>query len=187
VRAGRHGRRTGPAGLLIRGVGELAIHSVAARRGAELSLRQAVMRDFGFALPEGPRRIAEGGIAALGAGPAQWLVTAEGEAAAGLGERLQKALGAFAALVDLSHAYLTLRLEGPQVRAVLAKGVPVDVHPRVFASGDVAATQVAQVAVRIAQISEAPSYDILVPATFAESFWDWLTASAAEFGYDVQI
>ena len=39
---------------------------------------------------------------------------------------------------DQSDSRLVLRLSGPRVRDVLAKGVPVDLHPKAFKPGDVA-------------------------------------------------
>jgi len=36
------------------------------------------------------------------------------------------------------------------------------------------------------QVDEMPTYDLAVPTSYAESFWSWLTASAAEYGYTVK-
>ena len=44
-------------------------------------------------------------------------------------------LAAHAAIVDQSHGRTILRVTGPKVRDALAKGVPVDLHPRAFTDG----------------------------------------------------
>ena len=78
-----------------------------------------------------------------------------------------------------------LRLSGPRVRDVLAKGVPLDLHPKVFKPGDVATTLVAYIGVQTRPARRAPTYQLTAPRSMAGSFWSWLSASAAEFGYDV--
>ncbi len=50
---------------------------------------------------------------------------------------------------DQSDARLVLHLSGPRVRDVLAKGVPIDLHPKVFKPGDVATTLIAYIGVQI--------------------------------------
>jgi sarcosine oxidase subunit gamma len=34
-------------------------------------------------------------------------------------------------------------------------------------------------------VDETPTYEIAVPRSLAKSLWAWLSASAAEFGYEV--
>ena len=77
-------------------------------------------------------------------------------------------------------------MSGPRVRDTLAKGCSLDLHPRAFKPGDAATTPVALIDCQIWQLDETPTYALAVPSSFAESFWDWLTASAAEFGYTVE-
>ena len=69
---------------------------------------------------------------------------------------------------------------------MLAKGCSLDLHPRVFKPGDAATTPIALIDCQLWQIDDTPSYDLAVPSSFAESFWSWLTASAAEYGYAVE-
>jgi len=93
-------------------------------------------------------------------------------------------VGLFAAVSDQSDARLVLRLSGPKLRDVLAKGVPIDLHPNVFKPGDVATTLVAYIGVQLDRIDEA-SFQLTAPRSMAGSLWSWLSASAAEFGYEV--
>src|SRR5262249_23006503 len=98
--------------------------------------------------------------------------------------RAKARLGPFAAVMDQSDSRLVLHLSGPNVRDVLAKGVSIDLHPNVFRPGDIASTLVAYVGVQIDRL-DATTYQLTAPRRMAGTIWSWLTASAAEFGYDV--
>jgi heterotetrameric sarcosine oxidase gamma subunit len=182
---GRHGASAGAAGLLIEERTDLAFASVIARRGKRAALASAVDTAFGIALPDGPRRASRGVVTFAGTGPGQWIASAEGAEASGFAARLRARVGLFAAVSDQSDARLVLRLSGPRVHDVLAKGAPVDLHPKVFKPGDVATTLVAYIGVQIDMLDDAPTYQLTAPRSMAGSFWSWLAASAAEFGYDV--
>ncbi|MGH3851274.1 MAG: sarcosine oxidase subunit gamma, partial [Pseudonocardiaceae bacterium] len=99
--------------------------------------------------------------------------------------QLEAALAGSASLVDQSDGKAVLRIAGPRTRDVLAKGCPLDLHPRVFKPGDAATTAISLIPCQLWQIDEAPTYDIAVASSYAGSFWRWLTASAAEYGYQV--
>ena len=183
--AGRFGARTDAPGLVIEERNDIALAPVIARRGQVDALVVAVTQHYGIALPDGPRRAANGAIAFAGTGPGQWIASAEGAAAAGFVADLREKLAAHAAIFDQSDSRLIVRLSGPRVREVLAKGVPVDLHASVFKPGDVATTLVAHLGVQLDMLDDAPTYQLTAPRSTAGSFWSWLTASAAEFGYDV--
>ena len=95
------------------------------------------------------------------------------------------ALGRRAMVADQSDGRCVLRLSGPKARQVLAKGIGLDLDPRIFKPGDVAMTLAAHIAVQIWQMDDKPSYEIAMFRSLAGSFWHWLAASAAEFGYEV--
>jgi len=177
---GRFGRPG--TGLVIVERIDIAFASVIAKRGKHDALVAAVETAFGVALPQGPRRAAKGAITFAGTGPGQWIASAEG--AEGFAARLRSRLGPFATVTDQSDARLVLHLSGPRVRDALAKGVPLDLHPKVFKAGDVATTLVAYIGVQIDRIDEA-TWQLTAPRSMAGSFWSWLSASAGEFGYDV--
>jgi sarcosine oxidase subunit gamma len=181
---GRSGRSAGPAGLTIAERG-MAAANVIARRGQAEACAAAVAASYGVTLPTGPRRAASGAVAFAGVGPGRWIATAEGEAAVGFVAQLRSRIGTVAAIMDQSDARLVVDLSGPRVRDALAKGVAVDLHPRVFKVGDVATTLVAHIGVQIEMLDDSPIYRLAAPRSMAGSFWSWLTASAAEFGYDV--
>ena len=86
---------------------------------------------------------------------------------AGFAARLRGRIGLFAAVADQSDSRLVLRLSGPRVRDVLAKGVPLDLHPKVFKPGDVATTLVAYIGVQIDMLDDAPTYQLTAPRSMA--------------------
>ena len=181
---GRYGA-SGGIGLRIEERTDIALASVVAKHGKRFMLVNAVNTAFGVALPDGPRRATRGAVTFAGTGPDQWIASAEGAEAAGFAVRLRGRIGPFAAVADQSDARLVLRLSGAGVRDVLAKGVPVDLHPKVFKPGDVASTLIAYVGVQIDMLDGAPTYQLTAPRSMAGTLWSWLSASAAEFGYEV--
>ena len=182
--AGRFGAASDAPGLMIE-QRTMALASVTARRGQAAALAAAVSEHYGIALPDGPRRATNNAIAFAGVGPNQWIASAGTSGAADFVARLRADLGAYAAVVDQSDSRLVLHLAGPRVRDVLAKGLSVDLHPRAFKAGDVATTLVAHIGVQLDMLDDAPTFQMTAPRSTAGSFWSWLTASAAEFGYEV--
>lgn len=94
----------------------------------------AVRGVLGFGLPDAPNTIAQGqGLAALWLAPQEWLLRGAGSGGADLAPRLESALSdRFFAVNELSDAFAVMRLQGPQSRAALSAGCPLDLHPRVF-------------------------------------------------------
>jgi heterotetrameric sarcosine oxidase gamma subunit len=118
------------------------------------------------------------------AGPDQWFVLAENRGEGALYRELKSRLAGLASVTDQSHGRVIIRLSGPRARAVLAKGTPVDLHPAEFPVGKSALTQMAHVGVHLTRVDE-DAYDLSVVRGFSESFWEWVTEQAEEFGYQV--
>jgi sarcosine oxidase subunit gamma len=180
-----HYGRAGKTGLVVEERTDLAFASVTAKREKRFALINAVNTAFGIALPDGPRRVTRGHVTFAGVGPDQWIASAGGADAAGFAARVRARIGPFAAVSDQSDARLVLRVSGPRVRDVLAKGVPVDLHPTAFRPGDIACTVIGYINTQIDMLDEA-TFQLAAPRSMAGSFWSWLAASAAEFGYDVR-
>jgi methylglutamate dehydrogenase subunit D len=180
-----HCGRVGATGLVIEERTDMAFASVIAKRGKRYTLVNAVNTAFGVVLPDGPRRATRGAVTFAGTGPDQWMASAEASDAAGFAAKVRARIGPFAAVSDQSDARVVLRVSGARVREVLAKGVPVDLHAKAFKPGDVACTVVGHVSTQIDMLDDAPSYQLAAPRSMAGSFWSWLTASAAEFGYEI--
>jgi sarcosine oxidase subunit gamma len=180
-----HYGRAGATGVVIEECTDLAFASVICKREKHFALFNAVHTAFGIALPDGPRRVTRGHVTLAGIGRDQWLATADGADAAGFAARVRARLGPFAAVSDQSDARLVLRVSGERVRHVLAKGVPIDLHPKAFKPGDIACTVVGYINTQIDMLDDA-TFQLAAPRSMAGSFWSWLTASAAEFGYEVR-
>lgn len=183
---GRYGKCTGgPRPVVLTERPGLRLCVVSARRGASAQVAEMVQGLTGLSLPHGPKRVTKQGLALIGTAPDQWLAVAEGDAASASLDTLIEALAGTATAVDQSGGKAVLRVSGSRARAVLAKGCMLDLDPRAFTPGDAATTPIALIDCVLWQLDEAPSYDLAMPSTFATSFWAWLTASAAEFGYEV--
>jgi sarcosine oxidase subunit gamma len=185
---GRYGRSEGRPGLTICERKRLALVSVIGRKGESSTLAALVKSAYGIELPTSPRMV--GGptpdgrsLSFIWAGPNQWLAYAE--AHSDLENELIMALGNRAMIADQSDGRCVLRISGPKAREVLAKGVPLDLDARTFRPGDVALTMAAHMGIQLWQLGETPTYEIAMFRSLAGSFWSWLTASAAEFGYEV--
>ena len=92
----------------------------------------------------------------------------------------REACAGCAAPVELSSAFITLYLAGPEVREVLARGCRLDLHPDAFTPGRVAASHMAQVPVTLAALPA--GWLLLTPSTTARHFREWLASTARPFG-----
>lgn len=159
----------------------LTMASFAAVRGKEAALREAIRTAYGADLPKGCGRVEGNGIAFVWAGPDQWLAIAEGDGTRDLETELKAKLVDIASVVDQSDGRVIVRISGTRAREVLAKGVPVDLHPRVFGPGSVAITHASHIGVIMWQLDDAPTYELAMFRSYADSFAHWLFESAAEF------
>jgi sarcosine oxidase subunit gamma len=184
ARPGRHGRADIAAGVVVTELPGAGLATVTARKGRSADLIAAARETFGIALPTAPRRMENGDLAVVWSGPERWLAHRVSAPPGGM-EALLAPLAAYAAVVDQSHARVLLSISGPRVRDVLAKGVAIDLDPRAFRSGDTVTTGVAHIAVQLWQADDAPTYVLSVARSLAGSFWDWLAASAAEYGLEL--
>jgi heterotetrameric sarcosine oxidase gamma subunit len=153
-----------------------------ARKGQGAALAANVSRACGVELPAGPKRVSAGAVSFIGMGPGQFLAVEQGGDALTFAFRLGAALGAAASISDQSDSRAVLRLSGPRARDVLAKGLAIDLHPRVFGPGDAALSSIALVGAHLWQLDDAPTYEISVFRSMAGSFADFIWSSAAEYG-----
>ena len=178
---GRHGARppVTPGVAIVERRG-LALMQVLARPGQE----DAVAASLGVDPRPGLASETPSGTA-LWLAPGTWMLVAEEVEDGGLYRSLREDLSDLAAIVDQSHGRGVLRLAGPRARDVLAKGCRLDLHPRVFTPGMCAQCVIAQIGVLLNQCDDIPTYDLYVLAGYVVDFLEWLTSSAAEFGYRI--
>lgn len=175
-------------------VGDLVLgrHGADGEPGVTLD---APARDVVQVLARRGRELADmpgpGASAASAFGTALWLqpgvfaITAPRGPEGALAGRLAATFANTAQVVDQSHGRCTIGIEGPAARTMLAKGIRIDLHPKVFAVGGVATTECAQLGVTLFRAAEA-RYELITMATFARELWHFVTEAAAEFGYTVR-
>lgn len=114
------------------------------------------------------------GRAILRIGPAQfWIVGPE------TGDIATKLQGQ-CAITPLSDSRVRIRLEGVPARDVLAKLIPIDVHPSVFTEGRFALTGIHHTPVTV-HCTGANRFAIYALRTFALNVWDVITDAALEY------
>jgi methylglutamate dehydrogenase subunit D len=158
--------------------------------GVELSVRHPLSMVMAIARKGQAKAMGEvlGGLKGCEvrwAGADQYHVIAEARGEGVLYRELAAKLEGLASVSDQSHGRVTIRIAGPKVRKVLAKGTPVDLHTDEFPLGHSAVTQMAHAGVHLARVDE-DAFELSVFRGFAESFWEWLTQQAEEFGYWVK-
>jgi sarcosine oxidase subunit gamma len=185
VEPGTHGNLAGVPGVTLSERTDLGIVSMMARKDMGTALSAAVKAAFGADLPLTPRRVEAGGIAFVWTGPERWLAMVSDQTTQDLAQRLTPVCVGLASVAEQGDGRAIIRIAGPRARDVLAKILALDLHPRVFRTGDTAVTGAAHLEVQIWQLDDAPSYEIALFRGFAGSFWHWLTESAAEYGYQI--
>ena len=152
--------------------------------GADPGFRSAVSSVLGLdPVVEPLTAVRQRDVAMLWLGPDEWLVVTPDRRVERIERVLRDALdGRPAALTDVSHSRAILVLEGPDARAVLSKGCPLDLHPRVFGPGRCAQSRLARCQVLIHQPSAAPAFEIYILRSFAQYAWTWLVDAGQEFG-----
>ena len=173
----------GEAGVML---GESPIRGLLVLRGdgASAGFRSAVAGVLGLDPVVEPSTAARRrDVSMLWLGPDEWLVVAPDRRVDRIERTLRDALeGQHAALTDVSHSRTVLALSGPDARAVLAKGCPLDLHPRAFGPGRCAQSRLAKCQALIHQTDEAPAFEIYVHRSFAQYAWTWLEDAGGEFG-----
>lgn len=153
------------------------------RGGPEIAA--GVARVIGCALPERLRGAAGSDVEALWLGPDTWLLQTDLPAAAGLEQGLRAALGGtHHAVVDVSHRFAGIGIDGSRARDVLAAGCLLDLHPRAFPPGAVARTLLGKATVILTKRHEY-RFEFLVDGSLAPYAWQFLENAAREHGYRV--
>ena len=160
----------------------LALGQLFARTGKE----EALARLLHLPLAPGCSATSEEHLA-LPLAPRQWMLLSEGGADGAFCRSITERIGDLGHVSEQSHSRVVLRVSGERARDLLCKGCRLDLHPRVMQPGACATTVMTQVGVLLHQVDDIPSYDLLIYAGFACSFWEWLQESAAEFGFETSV
>jgi methylglutamate dehydrogenase subunit D len=188
---GRHGAQTDKPGVAVALRTDLALALVMARSGKTEDLRRRMQDRFGLTLPmaaQGPERgsnLNHDRLSLIWAGPGRWLAATSRQPATALEATLRDALSGLASVTNQTDGRCVFHISGPDARDVLAKGMPIDIDPRVFGPGDAALTLAGHINVHFWQIDLSPAYELAVPRSFAVSFCEWLFAASAKYGLSV--
>ena len=111
-------------------------------------------------------------------GPDEWLFKtrdAEGEAiAASLRAALQ---GQHHAVVEVGDGNTTLTVQGAGAADLLARGCPLDLHPRVFTTGALAQSHIAKAGATVLCLHAGTHSELTVRRSFADYLFRWLCAA----------
>ncbi|MBI5263356.1 MAG: sarcosine oxidase subunit gamma [Bradyrhizobium sp.] len=160
--------------------------TVIAYKGRRADVAARLKDRYALSLPDGPRRATRGASALIGLGPRSWLF--QRETGPALEPELSEVLGDAAAVTNQSDGYVVFRLTGPRVRDVLAKGISIDLHDRVFVPGCSVGTTCAHIGVilwRLEDANDVSVFELAVFRSLARSLWHFIEESAAEFGLAV--
>ncbi|CAB3789464.1 hypothetical protein LMG28614_02893 [Paraburkholderia ultramafica] len=135
----------------------------------------AVQSVIGCRPPEQANTVARGnGYDMMWLGPDEWLVRSatahDATRTAPLQAKLGAALsGVFASAVDVGSGYTVLKICGTRTRDVLARGCPLDLHPKLFGAGQCAQSHYFKASMTLLPTG-ADSFDIVVRRSFADYF-----------------
>lgn len=122
-------------------------------------------------------------------GPDEWMAIVGRKAESEITANLRNALGDLhAAVTHITGGYTLVNLGGSQARQLLAKGCSLDLHPRAFAPGQCAQTNLAKTTILLisrSNESHSQSVDIVVRRSFADYLASWIEHSAREYGLEI--
>jgi sarcosine oxidase subunit gamma len=137
----------------------------------------AIANAFGIAPPATPNRwVGRGDRAALWLGPDEWLLMAE----PGVADQIDQAIRTarpddpWLSVVDVSHNYSGLRLDGPAAREVLAGGCALDLAEAAMSADAVVQTLLAKARVILRRDGTPDGFEVWVRNSFARYMAAWL-------------
>ena len=137
---------------------------------------------LGVRPPEQPNSAAVAGqTRILWLGPHRWLVVTPNTPGRDLAAQLRALLpAAAAAVVDLGAGRRLFAVSGPRARDLLAKELPIDLHPAAFPPGRCVQSSMAHVGVLVHATANG-AYELFVYRAFAQYFREMLEDAAAEY------
>ncbi|HWA50338.1 MAG TPA: sarcosine oxidase subunit gamma family protein [Dongiaceae bacterium] len=120
-------------------------------------------------------------------GPNEWWVTAKDGEAEHLLEALRNAFGGqHATACDVSESRAIIVVKGAKARDLLARGVSLDLHPKVFTPGQCAQTGLSRCNVLLHLTDDSPRFEIYVLKSFSDYLWRWLEQVAVDFDLGIE-
>ena len=151
-------------------------------RGGE-AVREACSEYLGIALPTAANTLVIGADDRLAhcISPGHWIL----QVADGAQENVLRGLELAAidlshSFVDVSDMYSRIQLSGTEAREVLAQGVSIDIHPRVFPPGSSARTGLAKTTAQLVCVDESPTFIVTVFSSYRRYVLDWLSMASGK-------
>jgi heterotetrameric sarcosine oxidase gamma subunit len=113
-------------------------------------------------------------------GPGEWLAVSETIGAESLARDFAMLDAERVSFFEQSDGRTLLRISGPSVRRILAKCVPVDLHPSVFAEGQSGTMLCCHVSANVARTG-ADTFEIAVMRSFAGTVFEEMMEMGREF------
>jgi sarcosine oxidase subunit gamma len=153
---------------------------------ARASFVESVTRAFGMSLPLAANTTARAaGSTSFWLGPTSWLIVAHPQSPAIDFNATRDALNtAGGALFDVSSSRVAFSLAGEHASTVLAKGCPLDFHPRTFPDGGCAQSLLGHIGALFYRRGRT-EWLMMVPRSYARDAWRFLCMSAMAYGYEV--
>jgi sarcosine oxidase subunit gamma len=147
---------------------------------AQPSPPPTVEQALGIAWPMETGAVASGRVDIVCTGPTEWLVIAADPDAPTLLQQLDGVFeGSTFRATNASDALARVEIEGPDARAILAKGCAIDLYPSCFPPGRCARTRFAGMPV-IVRCTHDCTFECIVTSSYRDYLLSWLT-DAAEF------
>jgi sarcosine oxidase subunit gamma len=142
----------------------------------------ALAAALGVEVPASPgQSSASGDLSLLAIGPNRFLIV-DAAGQGGLADALRQTLSdRHHAILDVSHGRAVFRVGGDIRRDLLSKLCQIDLHPRAFALGSVAATLCAGVA-GVIHHAAPDAFDLYVPRSFARHVREEILHRGEEYG-----
>lgn len=149
-----------------------------ARADAQEAAAESLAATLGLAPPEPGAVSRDADRRLVWTGPGQWLLVAESAAA------LPPLHEALVSASDQTGARVLVRVSGPRAADALAKGLLVDLHPRVFGPSAAATTTMAHLGVIVWR--EGDGFVLAGGRSTAADLWRFLVAASAGLGLAVE-
>jgi len=163
----------------------LTVLQVSAFASTATPAQTALTAALGLPAPQGKCFSGTAVKSMRGVGPGVWLVVGSPDGLPDIAS-LREQLGAYATVVDLSHARCALQLRGAAASRTLAKYCGLDLDASAFPTGSATNTRFGHIGMHLARTDDVPTFELLVFRGYAEFVFDALCEAAAEYGYQVQ-
>ena len=172
---------TGGPGVALREIRDAGLWQISGWPDTMDAVAATLAEQIGVDAAPGPLQSAAGTKGTLlRVQPFVWWLTRADEATAKQAMEIDAEQGTS---LDLSHSRTVIRIEGPRARDLLNRGLPTDLRPKSFPKGGFIGGAIHLVGVNLHRRDG--GYDLYVSRGFAVTLWEFLTETAAQWGYDV--